>query len=303
MTKGKRIARAIYRNKAYYLMLLPALVYVAIFAYAPMYGLQIAFKDFKGSLGIAGSKWVGFKHFESFFNGYYFWRLMRNTFLISIYSLLFGFPVPIILALMLNEIKGGAKNVVQTVLYAPHFISTVVLIGIMKTFFSPSIGVVNNMIAKFGGERIYFESLLGFFRSAYVGSGIWQNMGWDAVIYLAALSAVDVQLHEAAIIDGASRLQRVWYINVPTILPTVMIMLIMSVGNLASVGYEKVYLMQNDLNLEVSEVISTYVYKRGLLKAQYSFSTAVGIFNNLINVALLLIANFISGKLSGTSLF
>ena len=303
MTNGKRLARAIYRNKAYYLMLLPAVVYVAIFAYAPMYGLQIAFKDFKGSLGITGSKWVGFKHFESFFSGYYFWRLMRNTFLISIYSLLFGFPIPIILALMLNEIKGGTKNVVQTVLYAPHFISTVVLIGILKTFFSPSIGIVNNVIEKLGGERVYFESLLGFFRSAYVGSGIWQNMGWDAVIYLAALSAVDVQLHEAAIIDGASKLQRVWYINVPTILPTVMIMLIMSVGNLASVGYEKVYLMQNDLNLEVSEVISTYVYKRGLLKAQYSFSTAVGIFNNLINVALLLIANFISGKLSGTSLF
>ena len=301
--KRARLRRNFQKFAPYYFMLLPAIVYVAIFNYAPLYGLQIAFKDFKGSLGFAASRWVGLKHFISFFESHYFWELLRNTFALSLYSLAVGFPIPIILALMLNELGPKYKRFTQTVLYAPHFISTVVMVGIIMLMLSPSYGVVNTVIKALGHDPIYFMSLPSAFRHIYVWSGVWQGMGWSAVIYLAALSAVSPELHEAATIDGASRLQRMIHINLPSILPTIMILLIMRIGSLVNVGYEKVYLLQNSLNQEVSEVISTYVYKRGILNTSYSFTSAVGLFNNLINVALLLLANAFSRKATDTSLF
>ncbi|MCL2832588.1 MAG: ABC transporter permease subunit [Treponema sp.] len=296
---GKRM----WKYRSYYFFLLPALVYVIIFHYGPMYGLQIAFKNYRGALGITGSPWIGFKHFIDFFNGYYFWMLIRNTLVISVYSLLVGFPIPIILALMLNELKGTYKKTIQTIFYAPHFISMVVLVGIIYTMFSPSMGVVNTILEALGHERVYFVALPSVFRHMYVWSGVWQNMGWSAVIYLAALSGVDPELHEAARIDGASLWQRIVHINLPTIQPTIIILLIMAMGHLVSVGYEKIFLMQNSLNIDTSEVISTYVYKRGIVNTNYSFSSAVGLFNNVINAILLVIANGISRKFTETSLF
>ena len=298
-----RLGRKIWKHRAFYLLLLPAVAYVILFCYTPMYGLQIAFKDYKGALGIAGSRWVGLKHFRSFFNSYNFLQLLRNTLALSLYSLAAGFPLPILLALLLNETKSRFKRFSQTVLYAPHFISMVVMVGMLNTLFSPSMGVINTLREALGMERYYYMAQPSAFRHVYVWSGVWQNIGWDAVIYLAALSAVDPSLHEAAMIDGASRIQRITHINLPTILPTIVILFIMAVGRVASVGYEKVYLLQNDLNVDVSEVISTYVYKRGVLNSNYSFSTAVGLFNNVVNIALLLMANFISRRLGETSLF
>ena len=293
----------VYQHRAYYLLLLPALVYVLIFCYGPMYGLQIAFRDYKGYLGILGSKWVGLKHFNTFFNGVYFWRLIRNTLVLSLYSLIASFPLPIVLALLLNEIGPRSRKISQTILYAPHFISTVVLVGILNTMLSPSIGVVNKLLVELGGESHYFMADPDAFRHLYVWSGVWQGTGWNTVIYVAALAGVSPELHEAATIDGASKLQRIWHINIPSIMPTIVILLIMRIGSLVSVGYEKVYLMQNNMNLEVSEVISTYVYKHGIVQPNYSYSTAIDLFNNVINVTLLLIANGVSRKVSETSLF
>ena len=299
----KSLQTRIAENWQYYILILPAIVYVAIWCYAPMYGLQIAFKDFKFSLGITGSRWIGFRHFTDFFKGYYFKTLLENTFAISLYSLVVGFPVPIIVALILNELTPKFKKVVQTVLYAPHFISTVVLVGIIQLLFSPSTGIVNHFLEWIGGERLYFMGEPQYFRHMFVWSGVWQGMGWSAIIYLAALSNVDPTHLEAASIDGASRIQKIIHINIPTILPTIMIMLILRMGQIASVGYEKVYLMQNNLNMDVAEVISTYVYKRGIVNANYSFSTAVGLFNNVVNVTLVMIANFISKKVTKQGLF
>lgn len=301
---GRRpLSVRLHRSGQYYLLLLPAFVYVLIFCYGPMYGLQIAFRNYKMSLGVTGSPWVGLRNFEMFFGSYYFPTLMRNTFTLSLYMLLFSFPVPIIIALIINELKGGFKRVLQTVLYAPHFISTVVLVGMLTIMLSPSMGIVNTLLCHFGADPVYFMGDPGFFRPVYIISGIWQDMGWNAIIYIAALSGVDPALHEAAELDGASRIQRIIHINLPCILPTIVIMLIMQLGSIATISYEKIFLMQNDLNLEVSEVISTYVYKRGLVNNNYSFATAVGLFNNLINVAMLLVANTVSRKVSETSLF
>ncbi len=293
----------VWKYRQLYLLLLPALIYVLIFNYGPLYGVQIAFKNFRGALGIEKSPWVGFQHFIDFFQGYYFWDLIRNTLLLSLYSLIVSFPIPIIVALILNEAGPKLKRTAQTILYAPHFISTVVLAGMIVIMFSKSTGVVNNVMELLGMERYYFMGEEGAFRHLYVWSGVWQQMGWNAIIYIAALSGVDPSLHEAASVDGASRMQRIIHINLPTIRPTIVIMLIMSIGSIASVGYEKVYLLQTDLNVAVSEVISTYVYKRGIISQSYSFSAAVGLFNNVINVIMLLIANTISRKVSDTSLF
>lgn len=302
MIKSK-LAKRIWKHRDYYLMLLPAVLYVIIFCYIPMYGIQIAFKDYRMSLGVSGSRWVGLRHFKDFFNGYSFWPLIKNTLLLSMYSFMVGFPIPIIVALIINELKGTYKKVVQTVLYAPHFISTVVLVGMITIMFSLSAGVVNTVLSELGFERIYFMGSPNYFRHLYVWSGVWQQMGWSAIIYISALSAVDPGLHEAASVDGASRIQRIIHINIPCIMPTIIITLILSIGRLLSVGYEKAFLLQTDLNISVSEIISTYVYKRGIVNTNYSFSTAVGLFNNVINVILLLIANKISSKVSETSLF
>lgn len=292
-----------WKYRQFYLLLIPALIYVLIFSYGPMYGIQIAFKNYKGALGIWNSQWVGFKHFRDFFGGYYFWDLLRNTLFISLYNLAVGFPIPILVALILNETGAKLKKTAQTILYAPHFISTVVLCGMIVTMFSKESGVVNTILEALGLERIYFMGEPGAFRHLYVWSGVWQGMGWNAIIYIAALSAVDPSLHEAASIDGATRIQRIININIPTIMPTIIITLIMAVGRIATVGYEKAYLLQTNLNVEVSEIISTYVYKRGIIDANYSFSTAVGLFNNIINIIMLCIANSVSRKVSETSLF
>lgn len=303
MKKKTKFGNKIWRHRQLYLLMLPAFVYVLIFCYGPMYGLQIAFKNYRMSLGVFESPWIGFKHFESFFKSYSFWSLMKNTFGVSLYSILVGFPIPIIVALILNELKGTYKKTVQTVLYAPHFISTVVIVAMMMNMFSPSSGVVNHLLNSLGFERIYFFGKPEYFRHLYVWSGVWQSMGWSAIVYIAALSGVDPCLHEAASIDGASRMQRIIKINLPCILPTIIIMLILQMGKIASVGYEKVFLMQTDLNLDTSEVISTFVYKRGIVNSNYSFSAAVGLFNNIINVTMLLVTNKISKKVSETSLF
>lgn len=299
----KSLLSRMWKYRQFYILLIPALLYVLIFNYGPMYGIQIAFKNYKGALGIWGSKWVGFKYFVDFFNGYYFWNLLKNTLAISLYNLAVGFPIPIIVALILNETGAKLKKAAQTILYAPHFISMVVLCGMIVSMFSKESGVVNTILETLGMKRIYFMGEAGAFRHIYVWSGVWQQMGWNAIIYIAALSAVDPSLHEAAAIDGATRIQRIIYINIPTIMPTIIITLIMAVGNIASVGYEKAFLLQTNLNVEVSEIISTYVYKRGIVDANYSFSTAVGLFNNIINIIMLCIANTVSRKVSETSLF
>ena len=300
--RGK-LALRIRRNRDYYLMLLPALIYVLLFCYAPMYGLQIAFKNYKMSLGVAGSPWIGFRNFTDFFSSYYFWTLIRNTLTLSLYNLAVSFPIPIVIALILNELTGKFKKFTQTILYAPHFISLVVLVTTLSCMLSPSQGVVNTILEMLGFERNYFMANPDYFPHLYVWSGVWQGMGWSAIIYLAALSGIDPALYEAADMDGATRLQKIIHINLPALMPIIVIMLIMSVGRIASVGYEKVFLMQNDMNIETAEVISTYVYKRGLVNSNYSFAAAVDLFNNVINVTLVLIANKVSKKISGTSLF
>lgn len=303
-TKKKKLISQMWKCRQYYLMILPAILCVLIFSYGPMYGLQVAFRDYKIVLGMSGSKWIGFTHFEDLFSGYYFPILIRNTLLISIYSLLVGFPFPIIVALILHELGNGKfKRVTQTILYAPHFLSTVVLVGIINTLFAYSTGVINAILNMIGLESVYFLTQPGIFRHLYVWSGVWQGMGWNAIIYLAALAGVDPSLYEAADIDGATRMQKIININIPTIAPTIIIMLILQVGSIANVGYEKIFLLQNELNAEASEVISTYVYRRGLIDQNYGFSTAVGLFNNVVNIILLMIANAISRKFSETSLF
>lgn len=288
----------------YYVLLLPAFVWVIVFCYGPMYGVQIAFKDFIATKGIWGSEWIGFDHFVRFFESYYFGTLLKNTLIISIYGLVLGFPLPILLALGLNELKNGKfKSAVQTITYAPYFISVVVMCGMVIAFLSPTSGIINKIIEAFGAEAVPFLSREEWFSTIYVFSGLWQGTGWGSIIYLASLAGVDQQLHEAAILDGATRLQRIRYINLPYIAPTMIMLLILSAGGILSVGYEKVYLLQNALNSNTSEVISTYVYKTGLINAQYSFSTAVGLFNSVVNLVLLVSVNWISRKLGDSSLW
>ena len=269
-----------------------------------MFGVMIAFKDYIPTLGVWGSPWVGFKHFQRFFDSYYFWDLLKNTIGISVYSLVVGFPLPIILALALNEIKDGPlKKFSQTVTYAPNFISTVVMVGMILAFLNPSTGIINHVVQFFGMEPIAFMENPRWFKTVYVLSGVWQGTGWRSVIYLAALAGVDTQLHEAAVVDGATRLQRIWHINLPTIRPTMVILLIMNVGSVMNLGYEKILLMQNPLNMESSNVIATFVYQQGLLEAQYSYAAAVGLFNSAINAILMISVNKIASKLGESSLF
>jgi len=268
-----------------------------------MLGAQIAFKDLNPIKGIWGSPWVGFKHFTDFFNNPYFWDIIKNTFVISFFSLIIGFPIPIILALALNEIRPGFfKKLVQMVTYAPYFISTVVMVSIVILFLSPRIGVVDHIRTRLGLESINFMGDPQLFSTIYVLSDIWQFAGYGAVIYMAALSGVNPQLYEAARVDGASRFQKIIHIDIPGIIPAIVLLLILNAGQIMNIGFEKVYLMQNPLNLSDSEIISTYVYKLGLLQANYSFSSAVGLFNSVINLVLLLSANWIARRISGNSL-
>lgn len=287
-----------------YVLILPAFIYFIVFHYGPMYGVQIAFKNYMPSLGIWGSPWVGFAHFKRFFDSYYFWDLIRNTVGISLYSLIVGFPLPIILALALNEVKDGPfKKTVQTITYAPHFISVVVIVGMVIAFLSPSSGILNHALQFLGFESKAYMEDPAWFKTIYVLSGVWQSTGWSSVIYMAALSGIDPQLHEAATIDGASRLQRLWNINLPYLMPTMIILLIMNFGSVMSVGHEKVLLMQNPLNMPSSNIIATFTYQQGLLDAQFSYAAAIGLFNSAINAVLLLFVNKISKKVSETSLF
>lgn len=302
-TKKKNFWREILRCWQLYVLLLPTIIYLLIFNYLPMVGVQIAFRDYKISKGFWESAWVGLKHFKTFLHAFQLPTLLENTVKISVYSLLWGFPVPIILALLLNESRSQKlKKVVQTLTYAPYFISTVVLVAMLSMFLSPSTGIVNKLIEALGGTAYDFMGSPSAFRSVYIISGIWQGAGWSAIIYMAGLAGIDPQLLEAAEIDGANRLQKIWHVNLPGIMSIIVIQLIMSCGGILGVGYEKVYLMQNTLNQSVSEVISTYVYKMGLLNAQYSYTTAIGLFNTVINLAILLIVNQICKKVSEVSL-
>jgi len=293
------------QNWLLYVFLIPAVLYMALFSYWPMYGLQIAFKNYTFSKGFSGSEWVGLDHFIRFFNTPRFWLIVKNTLTVSLYSFVVGFPFPIILALIINNVKNAKwKKFSQTITYMPYFISTVVIVGMISNFFSPGSGIVNTLLSYFGGSGdIYFMGKGKYFSHLYVWSSLWQHMGWGSIIYVAALANVDPTLHEAAMIDGANKFKRVLHIDVPSIMPTMTIMLVMNCGNILNVGYEKVFLMQNDLNIMESEVISTYVYKTGLQQQQYSYSSAIGLFNNLISFALLIIANKVVKKLDGTSLW
>lgn len=302
---SKKVLILMKRNWLLYMFIIPALLYVICFNYVPIFGLQIAFKDYTPAKGILGSPWVGFKWILKFFGSPRFWAILKNTVSLSFYYLIFSFPLPVVLALILNNIKSvRRKKFAQTITYMPHFISTVVLVGMMSVFFSPRSGFINTLLGFLGGSGdTYFMGSASYFPHLYVWSGIWQGLGWGSIIYIAALAGVDPALHEAAMIDGANKLKRVLHIDLPTILPTISIMLIMNCGSIMNIAYEKVYLMQNPLNVTASEVISTYVYKMGLLQQQYSYSSAIGLFNNLIGFTLLLVANKVVGKLSGSSLW
>lgn len=298
--------RLMRRNWTLYLLLLPALVYIFLFNYLPMYGVQIAFKNFTIAKGVNGSPWVGLKWFEYFFGSPKCISIISNTIILSLYTLAAGFPVPILLALMLHNVPGNRfKRITQTVAYLPHFISVVVVVTMLSCFTSVNSGFINTIIKTLGGEPVFFMGKPEYFRHLYVWSGVWQEMGWNSIIYLAALTGISSELHEAAMIDGASKLKRIWHIDLPGILPTISILLIMQCGSILSVGYEKIYLMQNSLNTAVSEIISTYVYKQGIASAipQYSYATAIGLFVSVVNVIMLLIVNTTSSKLSGSSLF
>nr|WP_077297847.1 ABC transporter permease subunit [Virgibacillus pantothenticus] len=304
--KRKRLAKtwkSVKRNWQLYLLLLPTLVFFTIFHYIPMYGVQIAFKDFYANMGIIGSPWIGFGHFERFFESYYFWRLLKNTILLNLYQLLL-FPLPIILALMLNELKNSAfKKWSQTLTYAPHFISVVVVVGMVVAFLDPITGIVNLAIKGLGGEAIPFLTSPEWFRHVYVWSGEWQSLGWGTIIYLAALAGVNPELHGAAKVDGATAFQRIWHINIPSILPTIVILFILNIGKFMSIGFEKVLLMQNSLNSETSDIIQTFVYETGLLEGQYSFAAAVGLFDSVINIILLILVNYLARRVSENSLW
>ena len=292
------------RNYELYLFVLPALVYLFLYCYLPLYGVQIAFKDYRVGKGIEGSAWVGFKHFQKFLGNATNRSLIWNTLRLSVETLIVGFPMPIIFAVLLNEVRQQHfKKLVQTVSYAPHFISTVVLVSMLTLFLDKNTGIVNTMLRASGAGPYDFMSRSDWFPHIYVISDIWQNLGWNSIIYISALAGVDVGLHEAARIDGASRLQRIFHVDLPCIFPTIAIMLIMQTGNLMTVGFEKAYLMQNALNLGASEIISTYVYKIGLLYNQYSYSTAINLFNSVVNCILLITVNGLVKKMTDTALW
>lgn len=297
------LARDFKRNKLKYLMVIPILILLFLFCYRPMYGILIAFKRYRPALGVWDSPWVGFQYFEQFFRDPYCWRLFRNTLSISGLSLLFEFPAPILLALLLNEVRSRKyKKVVQTVSYMPHFISTVVVCGMITTFCA-SDGLINNIIVALGGTKSNLLLNKDLFYPIYIISDIWKGIGWDSIIYLAALSGVDQEQYEAARIDGANRLQQMFHITLPGLLPTVSMLLILRIGSLLSVGYEKIILLYQPTTYEVADVISSYVYRRGLMGGEFSYGTAVGLFNSIVSIILLLIANKASKKMGQSGLF
>jgi putative aldouronate transport system permease protein len=307
MMREKGLCAVYLKNWRLYVLMLPALVWVGTFAYAPMYGLVIAFKDFRARAGIGRSPWADplFKHFAAFFSTNIAWTTITNTLLLSILTLLISFPVPIIFALLLNQVKGkGIQKTIQTISYAPYFISAVVVVSILNVILSPGSGFVNTIVTWFTkGDPVLFMTRPEYFRPVYIISNIWQSMGFSAIIYIAALTGISPDIYEAAIVDGANKFQRIIHIDIPSILPTAVIMFILAVGSIMTIGYEKVYLMQNGMNTVVSEIISTYVYKTGLQSAQYSFATAVGLFNSGVNFIILVICNQIAKKTANVSIF
>jgi putative aldouronate transport system permease protein len=302
-TKVGKAKKKFLANWQLYLFLVPALLYFFIFHYIPMYGAQLAFKEYFAPFGITGSPWVGFEHFQRFFHSYYFWRLLKNTLVLGLYQLCL-FPLPIIFAISLNELKNGPfKKWTQTLTYAPHFISVVVVVGMLIAFLNPVNGLVNQIIGVFGGKHVDFLTDPDWFRHLFVWSGEWQVLGWGTIIYLAALSGVNPELLEAAKIDGATRMQRIMHVNIPYILPTIAVLFILDMGSFMSLGFEKVLLMQNTLNSDTSDIIQTFVYQTGLIKGQYDFATAIGLFDSVINLILLVIVNYIARKTSENSLW
>ncbi|MFC4778698.1 ABC transporter permease [Paenibacillus sp. GCM10023252] len=291
------------RNKLIYLMLLPVIAYFAIFSYLPMYGAQIAFKNYSVARGISESPWVGLEHFQQFFSSFYFWRVLKNTLMLSFYELIFGFPAPIVLALLLNEVRKALfKRAVQTITYIPHFISVVVVVGMTKDFFSLE-GLVNQLLELVGLEPKFFLNGPEWFRFLYVGSGIWQGIGWGSIIYLAAMAGIDPALYEASRVDGATRFKQMIHITIPGIAPTIIILFILNIGHFMSVGADKIILLYSPVMFETADTISTYVYRKGLLETNYSYSAAVGLFNSVLNFMLLIGANMLSRKYTDTKLW
>jgi multiple sugar transport system permease protein/putative aldouronate transport system permease protein len=304
--KGGRGLRQVLQRWQLYVFVAPAVLYMLVFQYFPMYGAQIAFKKYVVTKGIWGSPWVGFDQFIRFFNSHDFWRIMGNTLGLSIYELIAGFPLPIILALSLNYVgRQFFKKSIQMITYAPHFISTVVMVGMILQFLDPRTGMVNMLLGAIGLEPTNFMGKSELFKSIYVWSGIWQNMGFACIIYLAALSGIDPALHEAAVVDGASKLRRMWHIDLPGIIPIVIILLILNTGQVLNIGFEKVFLMQNPLNIRSSEIIDTYVYKIGLVSqaSNFSYATAIGLFKSVVSLLLLLSVNKLAKKAGQTSLW
>ncbi len=299
-----RFARTLKRDWQLWLLLLPALLFFLVFCYFPMYGIQIAFRDYKAAFGITGSKWVGLKHFSTFFNTFYCGRMFADTFLLNLFGLIFGFPVPVLLAIMLNQLKSQRlKSFAQTSIYIPHFISTVVLAGIIYLFFSPTSGIVNKLIEMFGGKSIYFMIEESWFRPLFIGSDIWQNAGWNTILYIATLTSIDPQLYEAATIDGANRWQKIRHIDLPHLLPICVMMLILNCGSLLSSNTDKALLLQTAGNIKTSDIIGVYVYNTGLGKAQFSYTTAIGLCLNVINFVIIITVNAVSKKVSDIGLF
>ena len=302
--KTKGFFQAVRREYGLYLLFLVPLIWYLVFMYFPMYGLQIAFKRYNAKLGILGSPWVGFKYFQQFFGSYYFKDLLVNTLVLNVYQMALGFPIPIVLALVINEIHSQPlKKAVQNVTYIPYFLSMVVVVSMLTLFSNPNYGLFNKIAGIFGGGGVDYMAKEDCFRTMYVLSGVWQNMGFNSVIYIAALSSIDPQLYEAARIDGASRMRKILNISIPCIMPTIVILFIMRIGSLMNVGFEKVLLMQNNVNMGKSDVISTFIYRNGIQKGQFSYSAAVGIFNSLINLALLVGANMLTRRLGDSSLW
>mgnify|MGYP000093313625 FL=1 len=302
-TKTGILRKDLRKNKWTYIMILPVIIYIAVLCYKPMYGVIIAFKNFRPAVGIMDSPWVGLKHFITFFNDYNFWRILKNTFSISALSILFGFPAPILLALLINEIRNTKfKRAVQTISYMPYFISMVIICGLIKTF-CQSDGIITDLVVALGGERVNLLASKNWFYPIYIISNIWQNIGWDSIIYLAALAGIDQEQYEAARVDGAGRIRQIISVTLPGLMPTITILFILKMGNILNVGFEKILLLYSPTTYEVADVISTYVYRIGILDANFSYSTAIGLFNSVVNIIFLLLTNAISKKMNNSGLF
>jgi len=302
--KSPKINRRQNSDWQLWVLLAPMLVYFLIFNYLPMYGIQIAFRDYKAVFGITGSQWIGLKNFTDFFKSYYFGRLLANTFLLNIYGLLWGFPIPIIMAILINQIERPLfKRFIQTTIYVPHFISTVVMVGMLYLFLSPTSGIINKFIEMAGGKVVYFMAEPGWFRTLFIGTDIWQHAGWSTILFIATLTGIDPELYEAATVDGATKTQKIWHIDLPHLMPVAIMMLILSCGRVLVSNTDKALLMKNAANSSMADIIGIYVYEMGLGKAQFSYTAAIGLFTNVINFIIIMMVNSFSKKVSETSLF